>query len=528
MKQKNSKKLVLKGALILSVASLIAKVLSAFYRIPFENLVGNTGFYVYQQIYPIYGIGMTFALSGFPVFISKLIAEQPSEEEKLALSRQMFAILMVFSLVIFLGLRFFKHLIAQAMGDPALEILIANVAWMFLLMPFLAVGRGYYQGKFNMVPTAISQVSEQLVRVLVILLAALLFVQRQWSVYQMGAYAMLGATIGGLVAGLSFGRFYLRDFFKYPGTQIKLNAQTLVKRLASEGVIICLFASLMVLLQLVDSFTVKQALQAGGMFDEMAKEVKGTYDRAQPLVQLGLVVAVSFSSTLLPALTKSLQAKRMIEFRWTAKALLRISLGIGTAATVGLMLLMPQINTLLFGDANQSKTIAVYVFSVVLVTVISAYNSILQSLNQYRSTVVALIVAIFVKWLLNSYLILRLGIMGASVATILGLAAGLVVIMLALPVEVTGLLTENNYLIKLVLTTLTMIITTGCWIWCLNYFFNLTRLAVLVELLLAVPVGVVSFVLAAVAFKLFTLREWLVIPGGRKFIRLLSKINLSL
>lgn len=62
--QRKTMKTVMQGALLLSVASLIAKILSAVYRVPFQNMVGNTGFYVYQQIYPIYGIGMTFALSG--------------------------------------------------------------------------------------------------------------------------------------------------------------------------------------------------------------------------------------------------------------------------------------------------------------------------------------------------------------------------------------------------------------------------------------------------------------------------------
>ena len=64
-----SNRQMMQGALVLSLAAFIAKILSAVYRVPFQNMVGNTGFYVYQQVYPIYGIGMTFALSGFPVFV---------------------------------------------------------------------------------------------------------------------------------------------------------------------------------------------------------------------------------------------------------------------------------------------------------------------------------------------------------------------------------------------------------------------------------------------------------------------------
>ena len=73
-----SNRQMMQGALVLSLAAFIAKILSAVYRVPFQNMVGNTGFYVYQQVYPIYGIGMTFALSGFPVFVSALIAQYRS------------------------------------------------------------------------------------------------------------------------------------------------------------------------------------------------------------------------------------------------------------------------------------------------------------------------------------------------------------------------------------------------------------------------------------------------------------------
>ena len=207
MKNEQVKK-TMKGALILSIASLIAKILSAVYRIPFENIVGNTGFYVYQQVYPIYGIGVAFALTGFPVYISKLVAEQRDEATKLRLVQQIFLILCVFSGAIFVGLRVFAPFIALLMGDPQLVVLIKSVAWMFLFMPILAVGRGYYQGTFDMLPTAISQVTEQFMRVGMIILAAWAFTLFDWSLYQMGAIAMLASSAGAVVACLSFIKFY--------------------------------------------------------------------------------------------------------------------------------------------------------------------------------------------------------------------------------------------------------------------------------------------------------------------------------
>lgn len=100
MKNEQVKK-TMNGALILTISALIAKFLSAVYRIPFQNIVGNTGFYVYQQIYPLYGIGMTFALNGFPVFISKLVAQESDESKRMRLLSVIFVILSSLAILLF-------------------------------------------------------------------------------------------------------------------------------------------------------------------------------------------------------------------------------------------------------------------------------------------------------------------------------------------------------------------------------------------------------------------------------------------
>ena len=137
-----SNRQMMQGALVLSLAAFIAKILSAVYRVPFQNMVGNTGFYVYQQVYPIYGIGMTFALSGFPVFVSALIAQYRSDYELLPLLKRLFWILSGLGLGVFLILYTQSELIASWMGDALLSSVIQSVSWMFLMMPFLVIARG--------------------------------------------------------------------------------------------------------------------------------------------------------------------------------------------------------------------------------------------------------------------------------------------------------------------------------------------------------------------------------------------------
>lgn len=83
MEENKSNQLV-KGALLLTLAGLISKILSAGYRIPLQNLTGDVGFYIYQQVYPFLGIAMMLSLYGFPQAISKIIIEIKKEGKRLS------------------------------------------------------------------------------------------------------------------------------------------------------------------------------------------------------------------------------------------------------------------------------------------------------------------------------------------------------------------------------------------------------------------------------------------------------------
>ncbi|MBA1394365.1 polysaccharide biosynthesis protein, partial [Lactobacillus sp. XV13L] len=158
---------------ILSVSSLITKVLSAFYRVPLQNLVGNRGFFVYQQVYPLYGLCTAVALTGLPMFVSQIIAENkkhPFISQRL-LVRAAFLLGVVGALL--LGVNATQ--LAILMGDRRLAPLILVLAGFYLLAPIEAVYRGIYQGHLQMLPTAISQVMEQVIRVGIIITAAIVW-----------------------------------------------------------------------------------------------------------------------------------------------------------------------------------------------------------------------------------------------------------------------------------------------------------------------------------------------------------------
>lgn len=517
---------MMQGALILTIASFIAKLLSAVYRVPFQNLVGDEGFYVYQQIYPLYGIAMTLALTGFPQFISKIVAEQrePSKQKKTL--QQLYPFVFFLAFICFSGLFFGSTLIAKLMGDGQLSPLIKVVSFTFLLVPILSFYRGNFQGHLLMTPSAISQVLEQLVRVVVILIAAYAFSLVGWSVYKTGMVAMAGSLFGGVVA---VGILWYYDQKIRVGSSAYLlkwsfekNSKTLFKRLLLEGGLVSLYSAFLIFFQLIDSFFVKNALVLSGLSDSAAKIEKGVYDRGQPLVQLGLVVALALSSTFLPALTKYFIQGADDRFLEASKIFLRFTTTVASAASMGLALLLPYLNFTLFKDYQGNGVLGVYVFSIALMAVIQAYQSIQQSTNKFNIALIAAGMGLLIKGLLTSMLTQAMGTLGASISTILGLLTTLVFIILFSKKEINRFVVEHFFLKKLVISIGIMMSVLMLYQGGIALLFNVIshRGQALIVALLGVVIGGTTFIYTIVKIQLFTVREWLMLPFGAKLLRM--------
>ncbi|KHF28476.1 putative cell division protein YtgP [Anoxybacillus sp. BCO1] len=295
----------LRGAFILTLAALFTKILSAFYRIPYQNIAGDVGFYIYQQVYPFYGIFLALSTYGYPVAISKLIAQNKQPTYEFAVARLSFYFLSFISVIMFSILYFGASFFAIMMGDDQLAPLIRVISFAFLLLPFTSVLRGYFQGREEMIPTAVSQVVEQFIRVVAILFLSFLLLHRGFTVYEAGAGAMFGSLIGSFAALFVLVAYMLRRRMNaYTGIQLpKQEKRKVLSFLAIHGVTICLANMVLVLMQLVDSFTLLPLLRQAGLH-ELAKTAKGIYDRGQPFIQLGTVAATSFSLALVPMLSR--------------------------------------------------------------------------------------------------------------------------------------------------------------------------------------------------------------------------------
>ncbi|WP_043941566.1 polysaccharide biosynthesis protein [Weissella cibaria] len=516
------------GAGVLAAAGLVAKVLSAIYRVPFQNLVGNTGFYVYQQVYPIYGIGMVLALSGWPLFISKIITEQPDDAHQQLVARRLFWSLVGISAVLFTIVFGGAPALALAMGgNIRLTPVIRAVAWMFWYMPFLAVGRGFAQGQRNMIPTATSQVVEQIVRVAIIIGVAWWGVHTGWSDYRIGEWATFGATIAGLAATLFLVRT-LRSVWQQPITLTVKQDKTitwrqLFKRLWFEGRLLALLAALLVLLQLVDSFSTKALLETFGLSAAKAEYTKGVYDRGQPLVQLGMVLATGLSTSLLPALRQHFVRQDNVALRHDFQLTMRLAIILSGVSAIGLVAVMPAVNQLLFGSREGSVALSWFVLAIVPATLMTIATSALQSFDRTRGLIWLVWVTMTVKAGLNVWLIPHWGITGASIATTVALLPILGYALLRLPRTLWQGWLPQKWWLKLLGT----LVVTGAFAkmatMVSDSLFGVSRGASVLTAVVAVIVGAVAFVVMVATTDLLTTEEWEALPKGDRLYAILKR-----
>lgn len=521
-------KSLMRGTWVLTLTSLFVKILSAIYRVPFQNLVGDEGFYIYQQVYPLYGVAMTFSLAGLPVFLSKLVAEADTLTAKRKVVSELFPFVFWLSLLLFALLFGGQTQIAIWMGDVQLAPLIGVVAFTFLLTPFLTSYRGFYQGLELMEPTAYSQLWEQVLRVVVILVAASLFTFLDWSLYDVGTWAMTGALVGGLVALLVLSRYQRkmtsplfnkgqwRELFKWP-RQTKY-----LRRLLLEGGLICGYSALLILFQLVDSFVVKNMLVASGMGETLAKVTKGAYDRGQPLLQVGMVIGVALTTAFLPSLRRYFLAGSHKLYLSRVKLFIRLAATLGTAASLGLVCLLPALNISLFNDNQGQVALQLLMLTVALMTLILVFQIIYQSQNSSRWPVMALCAGLLTKIIVSPLLTKSFGIIGASLSTLSGLLICLLVL-----VAFSGILKESTketwrFVWRLALALSFMVVSLILYQTLLGIWLTASssRIWYLLSAIGGAALGGGVLIYALFKLKVFTTREWLFIPFGKRLLRI--------
>ncbi len=425
-----SKKHFLHGALILTIAALISRILGAVYRIPLKQMTGDSGLAIYGAVYPVFSTILILVVAGIPVALSKLISEQVTignlYEEK-RITRIALGFISVLGFSSFLMLYFGAGIISTWIGMPVAEMAIKSVSFTLLMIPFLAVLRGFFYGHQHIAPSAISQVIEQIFRVATILIFTTVLVKAEFSLEVVIAGATFGTVIGVLISTIYLSVKYIRfqqtrkDLHREKQKEVRnyssLHQIDLFKKIFFFTIAISISSLMIPLFGLADTFTAVNLLKITTGSSIEAQDWFGVYNRFLPFVQLTTIFATSLALSLVPKIAESGIQQNNRDISHSAYLALKITVLLGLPASVGLALLSSEVNLLFYGDELGSIAFSVIALASFFLTLGITTVAILQGLGSVFLPAMSLLFALIAKVSLNFILIPYFSIIGLAMST---------------------------------------------------------------------------------------------------------------
>ncbi len=575
---KKSRQSYLQGALILMLGTLIVKVVSLLFKIPITNMLSEAAMSYFENAYTFFTLFSTLASAGFPVAISKIVAENNVQgkyaDTKKILRLSLWLFLgtgLLFSFLMFLGAGQFAVLINNE--GAALSIMALSPAVFFLCM--MSAYRGYYQGLRNMVPTATSQIIEAVVKLLCGVLftyVALAYCRNEYAahgtvlgkayatqsdadlvIYQIGS----AAALLGVVVSTAAGFLYLSLRHKFIGDGIEME-QVLASPNSTDGnkmlryilhlsIPICLGSLALNLSSMIDMATVMGRLNHA--VEKAPDVVRAMYGSAVPrdmenaLIPAHLYgaytsIAVTISNIVPAAATGfGVSALPIVSDAWARRSRRDVAKGVHTVLRItslfcvpcgiGLWMLADPICKLFFnrpmGVAIAAPILRVLGLASIFTSLVLSLNSLLQAIGRVSVPVRLVIMGAIVKLILNYSLV---GIPGINLQAVPygTLISYILITLLSMYViqEVAKVkLNIIALLWKPVVAALACGFTAAVTYDAISVVWE-SRFAVLP----AIGLGAVVYAFGIILLKAVKKEDILMLPKGEKVVKILEKCSL--
>lgn len=438
---------LLRGTFVLTSGTFISKFLGLFYVIPFFALVGNEGTVLYNYAYVPYTIFISIATAGIPASVSKFISKYNAIEEY-AVGRKLFktglVLMAITGIISFLILYMAAPtLAAMVITDPDfidhmadVTTVIRAVSFALIIIPFMSIIRGFFQGHQSMEPTAVSQVVEQIVRIAFVLAGAFIVLEvMKGSLVTAVSFSVFAAFIGGL-GGLAvlfwywvkkkpmFDELLLRD-----RKTIDISVKDIYKEILLYSIPFVLVGIANPLFQFIDQLTFNPTMVSMGYaFNDAEHAFSILNFQAQKLVIIPVSLATAFSLTLIPAVTKSYTEQDQLGLNRQLNQTFQVLTYLTLPAALGLSLLAEPFYTVFYEpDALGAEVLEAYAPIGMLFALYAVTAAILQGIDAQKFNILSLLVGILIKLSLNIPLIKLMETKGAILATALGYSVAILI-----------------------------------------------------------------------------------------------------
>jgi stage V sporulation protein B len=531
-----------KGALILTAASILVKVVGAGFRIVLAAIIGDEGIGLYQMAYPVFSALLAVSTAGIPIAISKLISQHTTRGDYRGAYRVFLLALNILSLtglvitaLMVLGAGYIAENIAK---DARAYYPIVAIAPAIFFVTIMATFRGFFQGQQKMYPTALSQIFEQVARVAAALgLVYYLGPRRlEWAAAGASFGAAAGAMAGLGVLMVLFGR-ERQDFIQRMREQATYRARRTMAvyyDIFSLSIPITLSHLVMPIISLIDMTVVPMRLAEAGFDEARRMALYGQLTgMAAPLVHIPQIVTIALAVSLVPAISEALALHNRSLIASRASLALRLSVLLGLPSAVGLFVLAEPISLLLYQNREAGIPLAILAFTVIFIAIFQVCSGILQGLGKTKLPLINLLVGSLFKIFFNWHLIAlpALNIRGAAAASVIGFAVAAL-----LNLFQVWRLTEVRLSLLQLSKPVFAVVFMGLGVH-LAYAYSHPRFLTLGNLtagtanalatFLAIGLGIAAYGLALLILGALSREDLLLLPGvGPRLLGLLSRFRL--
>lgn len=430
---------LMKGTAILTIGMFLSKVLGLVYIFPFYAIIGQENVTLYSYAYIPYSIMLSIAISGAPVAVSKFVAKYNSMGDYESGRK-----LVKSGLMIMLGTGILSFIALYSLATPIAELVIKDddqiftvpqiasvirwVSFALIAVPFMSLLRGFFQGYNHMSPTAVSQLVEQIVRIVVLLVGSFLVMnvfagQAQTAVSFAVFSAFIGA-IGGLLCLYYYWRKLKPEFDLKLAESVpsgELSYKKIYKEVITYSIPYIFVGVANPLFQLVDMFTFNQAMSSIGLA-KISDNILGMLNfTTHKIVIIPVMLATGFSMALVPTITRYYMQKQRGELIDAVDKTYQILLFITLPAVIGISILSYDVYTMLYEpDAMGASVLAHYAPVAILFAFFQVTAALLQGIDYQKWIILSLLTGILVKLSINIPMIQWLEADGAILATTIG------------------------------------------------------------------------------------------------------------
>ncbi len=405
---KSKRSSFLSGVLILSAANLLTKVIGLVFKIPLTNMLGDEGMGYFNTAYQIYTWLYMISTAGLPVALSLMISEYNAKGQYDKTRRIFKLCLTAFLMIGGIGtaaMAVFSRPLAKLISVDNAYLCILAIAPALFFICLSSTIRGYFQGRRNMLPTAVSEVIESIGKLSVGIALGAYAISKGYPLYQVAAYAIFGVTVG-ILAGtlflLLFSGFTKTERAASVTEELSEPNSKLFATFLKIALPVMLSSSLLSMSSMMDTLIIIRRLKYFGLAESAAIAYYGNYTAyCVTLFNLPPVLIYPIVNTLIPSVSEARARRDKNKAQLLASKSLKLASVIALPCALGLGVLSAPILKLIFSSAESaemaSPLLTTLAPSVFLIGIMAVTNGLLQAYRLQKYSVISMAIGAVVK-----------------------------------------------------------------------------------------------------------------------------------